>query len=94
MFDENRAPSPVDRPDPSLDPARIGIYAGDLPSAAKDHAPRMEDYPRGWTAQQPWYHAEFPIPANVRCILCAGSHPVGKCQVEKALVSLGASASP
>lgn len=93
-FDENHVPSPVERPDPRLDPARIGIYAGDLPSAPKDHTPRTNDYPRGWSVQQPWYHPEFPIPANTRCILCGGRHPVGKCQVEKALVSLGASINP
>lgn len=82
------------REDPDIDPARLGIYAGDLPSAAKDHTPRWEDYPRGWTVQQPWFHPEFPPPAVMRCIRCGQGHKPGSCEVTKALVALAAGDSP
>lgn len=80
--------------DPDIDPARIGVYAGDLPSAAKDHTPRTDDYPRGWTVQQPWFHPEFPPPAVMRCIRCGGGHKPGVCEVTAALVALGAVSRP
>lgn len=75
--------------DDDIDPARIGIFAGDLPSNPKDHTPRTNDYPRGWTTQQPWYHPQYPRPAGMRCTLCARTHEPGACGVVKVLVSLG-----
>lgn len=80
--------------DPDVDPARLGIYATDLPSAAKNHTPHTNDFPRGWTIQQPWFHPEFPLPADVRCTMCAQTHAVGECGVVKTLVSLDAGAAP
>lgn len=77
-----------------IDLARQGIYAGDLPSAAKNHTPHTNDFPRGWTVQQPWHHAEFPLPAAVRCTVCAQSHSAGSCEVVKVLVSLGGVGRP
>lgn len=74
--------------DIDVSPAREGIYAGDLPSNVKDHTPRHDDFPRGWTVQQPWHHAQYPKPAVMRCTMCAQSHEIGHCVVMRALVAL------
>lgn len=75
-------------------PARAGIYANQLPSAPKDHAPRIEDFPRGWTAQQPWYHPAYPVPTETRCVLCGDVHQKGECDVTALLVSLVGATHP
>lgn len=82
------------RDDRDVDPARIGVYAGDMPSAARDHAPSWSDHPRGWTVQQPWFHPEFPPPEIMRCIRCAQDHKPGDCEVTRVLVALAAGEAP
>lgn len=70
------------------EPARRDVFSNNLPSAPRDHAPAIEDFPRGWTCQQPWYHSAYPVPADNRCVLCAQVHGKDDCLVTEALVAL------
>lgn len=69
-------------------PGREGVYAGSLPSAPTDHAPRTDDYPAGWTVQHPY--GRVPDPTLLACGVCGAADTaiVHACRVLDALSAL------
>lgn len=68
-------------------PGREDVFAHQLASAPKDHTPRDDDFPRGWTVQNP--AGRHPAPEALTCGLCGaiGDEPAHFCAALEVLSS-------